>query len=206
MSPPESGRAHLGTIEEYVFALYSFPFSIFFSRSGLSNTDLNRDDESDDEPFVYNGRDAQPSGTESEEEEFVYNGRDAQPTGTESEEGEEEFVYPGAILANSSDEEHVAAPPQPHPSPAQLESLYAAASSGDLSLLKKLFRNALDAGDVEAFSLANDASTRTGFTALHAAASRGYLDIVTWCMSLDIYESMMRFLNLPSDRELWSYG
>ena len=76
------------------------------------------------------------------------------------------------------------APLQRHPSPAQLESLYAAASSGDLSLLKRLFRNALDTGDVEAFALANDASSRTGLTALHAAASRGFLDVVRWCKPL----------------------
>lgn len=76
-------------------------------------------------------------------------------------------------------------PPPTLPSPAQLESLYAAASSGDLLLLKRLFRNAVESNDVQQFSLANDASTRTGFTALHAAASRGYLDIVQWreCVS-----------------------
>ncbi|KAF8450386.1 hypothetical protein L210DRAFT_2385842 [Boletus edulis BED1] len=66
------------------------------------------------------------------------------------------------------------------PSPAQLEALSAAASQGDLALLKKLFDTALQSGDLEAFALANDASSRTGFTALHAAASRGYLDIVKW--------------------------
>ena len=67
-----------------------------------------------------------------------------------------------------------------HPSPAQLESLYAAASSGDLPLLKRLFKNALENAEVEPFNLANDASSRTGFTALHAAASRGYYDIAVW--------------------------
>ncbi|EKM59394.1 uncharacterized protein PHACADRAFT_249851 [Phanerochaete carnosa HHB-10118-sp] len=67
-----------------------------------------------------------------------------------------------------------------HPSPAQLESLQAAASSGDLALLQKLFRTALQTGEVEPFALANDASPRTGLTALHAASSRGYLDIVRW--------------------------
>lgn len=66
------------------------------------------------------------------------------------------------------------------PSPAQLEALSAAASQGDLALLKKLFITALQSGKLEAFALANDASSRTGFTALHAAASRGYLDIVEW--------------------------
>ncbi|KAH7887859.1 hypothetical protein F5I97DRAFT_1806415, partial [Phlebopus sp. FC_14] len=67
-----------------------------------------------------------------------------------------------------------------HPSPAQLEALSAAASAGDLALLKKLFATALQSGNIEAFALANDASSRTGLTALHAAASRGYLHIVKW--------------------------
>jgi hypothetical protein len=75
----------------------------------------------------------------------------------------------------------LAPPPQTHASPAQLEALYAAASSGDLTLLQRIIRNALQTGNVEPFSLVNDASSRTGLTGLHAAASRGYLDIVKWC-------------------------
>jgi hypothetical protein len=98
---------------------------------------------------------------------------------------EDEFVYPGVTaISNAQTETPLsphATPLQRHPSPAQLESLYAAASSGDLSLLQKLFRTALQTGDVEAFALANDASSRTGLTALHAAASRGFLDVVKWC-------------------------
>jgi hypothetical protein len=76
---------------------------------------------------------------------------------------------------------HLSSSRQVHPSPAQLESLYAAASSGDLHLLQRLFKNALENGNVEPFSLANEASSRTGFTALHAAASKGYYDTVVWC-------------------------
>jgi hypothetical protein len=71
-------------------------------------------------------------------------------------------------------------PPQTHASPAQLEALYAAASSGDLTLLQRIIRNASQTGNVEPFSLVNDASSRTGLTGLHAAASRGYLDVVKW--------------------------
>ncbi|KAJ7129810.1 ankyrin repeat-containing domain protein [Mycena epipterygia] len=100
------------------------------------------------------------------------------PQPVDDDEDDDEFVYPTSV--NQNPEETVTVPPPQHPSPAQLESLYAAASSGDLPLLKRLFRNALDGGNVEPFSLSNDASVRTGFTALHAAASRGYLDIVTW--------------------------
>ncbi|KAH9973097.1 hypothetical protein BGW80DRAFT_284870 [Lactifluus volemus] len=74
----------------------------------------------------------------------------------------------------------LAPPPQTHASPAQLEALYAAASSGDLTLLQRIIHNALQTGNVEPFSLVNDASSRTGLTGLHAAASRGYLDIVKW--------------------------
>lgn len=120
-------------------------------------------------------------------------------------------------------------PAQPHASPAQLEALYAAASSGDLPLLQRTINhsvnnasvsnylvdnasvdysvdstlvdrysvdnasvsnylvnnysvnNALQTGNLESFSLVNGASSRTGLTALHAAASRGYIDIVKWC-------------------------
>lgn len=72
-------------------------------------------------------------------------------------------------------------PAQPHASPAQLEALYAAASSGDLPLLQRIINNALHTGNVESFSLVNGASSRTGLTALHAAATRGYIDIVKWC-------------------------
>jgi ankyrin repeat protein len=68
------------------------------------------------------------------------------------------------------------------PSPAQLEALHASAFSGDLKLLQNLFRHAATNEDVEEFALANDASTRTGLTALHAAASRGHIDVVTWRM------------------------
>ncbi|KAL0070873.1 hypothetical protein AAF712_002094 [Marasmius tenuissimus] len=120
------------------------------------------------------------SSARSSPEHFSYPGAQA------DNDSDDEFVYPGTEEApsTSSKEEQVEEvaqpPPQPRPSPAQLESLCAAASSGDLPLLKKLFRNALDAGDVEAFSLANDASTRTGYTALHAAANKGHLNVIKW--------------------------
>jgi len=74
-------------------------------------------------------------------------------------------------------------PPRPlkrKPTQAQLEALHAAASSNDLRLLQDLFKNACQNEDVEEFALANDAAVRTGLTALHAAASRGYLEIVQW--------------------------
>ncbi|KAG6837980.1 hypothetical protein H0H93_008374 [Arthromyces matolae] len=116
----------------------------------------------------------------------------------EDDDDDENFVYPG-LSTSVEDEEvqstavlevnssttaevirgEVSRTPQP-PSPAQLESLYAAASTGDLPLLKQLFHNALNNGDVESFGLANNESSRTGLTALHAAASRGYLEIVKW--------------------------
>jgi hypothetical protein len=88
--------------------------------------------------------------------------------------GSDEFVYPGATEGAPSTAEMDLT--LTNPSPAQLEALYSAASSGDLSMLKKLFH-----GEVEAFALANDASIRTGLTALHVAASRGHTDIVRWC-------------------------
>lgn len=74
-------------------------------------------------------------------------------------------------------------PPRPlkqKPTQIQLEALYAAASSNDLRLLQDLFKDACQNEGVEEFALANDAAVRTGLTALHAAASRGYLEIVQW--------------------------
>lgn len=134
------------------------------------------DDEDSDEEFVYPG----VSEDVSAEETFVYH-----PDSTASSSHEPQRS-PSPPL-DVSQELEAPAPPivtvkpaQAHPSPAQLESLQAAASSGDLALLKKLFKTALQTGEVEPFALANDASPRTGLTALHAAASRGYLDIVKW--------------------------
>ncbi|KAJ7667874.1 ankyrin repeat-containing domain protein, partial [Mycena polygramma] len=103
----------------------------------------------------------------------------------DQDDDDDEFVYPGSsefVYPASDTNQTPSAPPVQHPSPAQLESIYAAASSGDLPLLQRLFRSAVESGNVEPFSLSNDASPRTGFTALHAAASRGYLDIVIWCI------------------------
>ncbi|KAH9899747.1 hypothetical protein C8Q73DRAFT_332880 [Cubamyces lactineus] len=77
-----------------------------------------------------------------------------------------------------------------HPSAAQLEALHAAAASGDLRRIQTEFRKAVRTDDVDPFELANDASPRTGLTALHAAASRGYLDIVKWRTYASIYLSV----------------
>ena len=66
------------------------------------------------------------------------------------------------------------------PSPAQLEAIYAAASSGDLGQLQRLFGIAWEESSVNAFALANDATSRTGLTPLHAASSRGHLDVAQW--------------------------
>lgn len=135
-------------------------------RSGLSDTHLHRSLSNGSEP-------TQEAASSNHSEE-----------GSDENSEDEEFVYPGTTSKSTTQEEETLsvplAPIQHHPSPAQLESLYAASSSGDLLLLKKLFRTALQSGDVEAFALANDASSRTGFTALHAAASRGFIDIVKW--------------------------
>ncbi|KAF6762357.1 hypothetical protein DFP72DRAFT_987653 [Ephemerocybe angulata] len=103
-------------------------------------------------------------------------------TTTSLTDDDEEFVYPGG---DSELPESAPIQQNSQPSPAQLESLYAAASSGDLPLLQRLFRHAIDTNNVQPFSLANDAASRTGFTVLHAAASRGYLDIVTWHKGAD---------------------
>lgn len=109
---------------------------------------------------------------------------------------EEEFIYPSKF--SNAESASIPAPLRSaEPSPAQLESLFAAASSGDLPLLQRLFKKASENGEVEAFALANCASTRTGFTALHAAASRGYHDIAVWRAHLFF---------LHSARLTWAYS
>ncbi len=182
-------RHTLGTIDEYVFN-----WSCLLSRLDVTHSTHNSQDAHGDE-----------------EEEFVYPGIgdvDAVSgvlpvpssdtiTSTPSPSGSQVAVpldssdlteYP-----SSNEALHETSPPrpdpnsspslsaQPHASPAQLEALYAAASSGDLPLLQRIINNALQTGNVESFSLVNGASSRTGSTALHAAASRGYIDIVKWC-------------------------
>ncbi|KAG6378849.1 hypothetical protein JVT61DRAFT_13129 [Boletus reticuloceps] len=144
--------------------------------------------EDDDEVFTYPADDYVHDG-----EEFVY--PDASTDTTQHQDSLIVSIYPlkaepsldSAVESATLVETAPSLPfPLPRtqvpsrPSPAQLEALSAAASQGDLALLKKLFDTALQSGDLEAFALANHASSRTGFTALHAAASRGYLDIVKW--------------------------
>ncbi|KAI0960004.1 hypothetical protein AcW1_004656 [Taiwanofungus camphoratus] len=119
---------------------------------------------------------------DSDDEEFVYPGASLDPP------EEAEFVYPGTpdhppIAEMKPQSLSVAASPIPTknpPSPADLEALHAAAVSGELKRVQNVFRNVIQSGDIESFALANDASPRTGLTALHAASSRGYLNIVKW--------------------------
>lgn len=163
------------------------------SDTQLSRTASDASDQSDEGGFTY-------PESDSEEEQFVYPatteetdavaGGGGAPSSEEvasstaDPEAEQEHIpaslpiVPVDVIASPVSSPVV--PAQPHPSPAQLEALSAAASSGDLSLLKKLFQTASQGGKLEAFALSNDASSRTGFTVLHTAASRGYLDIVKW--------------------------
>jgi hypothetical protein len=98
------------------------------------------------------------------------------------EDDDEEFVYPAAPPSMAHvDTKHISSTLHVHPSPALLESLYGAASSGNLPRLKGLFQDAQSTG-IEHFILANDTSSSpTGFTLLHLAASRGYYDMLVWC-------------------------
>ncbi|TFL05679.1 hypothetical protein BDV98DRAFT_229793 [Pterulicium gracile] len=185
-----SSAAHLTTIAE----------------SGLSDTQMSTPSSEPSSPteFTYPG-----TSTNTEEEEAAHESDD-----------EDQFVYPGAEDKDtvnelqpvvSSEAPQVQQPPaSPHPSPAQLESLYAAASSGDLPQLKRLFNSALDIGDCGAIPDLEDKEGETclhkaslnghlsilqyllpdradvhcrdadGWTALHNACSKGYLDIVRW--------------------------
>lgn len=197
----------LGPIQEYVL---SIPTSSFLttSRSGLSDAqpspppaDLASPAEADEEEVFTYPADDHNGGDEphdhDDDDEFVYP-ENSVDTATHPDS----LILSDDLLEHPSEAEHpqvsvvepttlVEASPSllsapllaqapSRPSPAQLEALSAAASQGDLVLLKKLFATALQGGNLEPFALANDASSRTGFTALHAAASRGYSDIVKW--------------------------
>ena len=133
------------------------------------------DDEDSEEEFVYPGVEDPPA-----EEAFVYHAESAASSIHQPSESPSPLRDVSPEPETSTQPVVEVKPAKVHPSPAQLESLQAASSSGDLELLKKLFRTALQTGEVEPFALANDASPRTGLTALHSAASRGYLDIVKW--------------------------
>jgi hypothetical protein len=100
----------------------------------------------------------------------------------EEDDGDEPFVYPGATEESPPVEDTQPVVTQPslvEHDPVQLEQIYSAAVSGDLPLLQDLFQSAIS-GNTEAFALANDASSRTGLTPLHGAASRGHLEVVKW--------------------------
>lgn len=148
---------------------------------------MHEDPESDEEEFVYPSARAPtpPNNTLEAHENHEDNvaAEQAEPLTTTSETAEAEVTSSPIVEA---------APPQPTPTPAQLEASFAASSSGDLNQLKSVFRNARETSFVEPFALANDASSRTGLTTLHVAASRGYLNIVTWCqyLSYDIKVSV----------------
>jgi hypothetical protein len=131
----------------------------------------------------------------SPNEQSISNGIGSSGSGDESDN---EFLYPGATEESEQSPQYQMPDvvSQPHPSPAQLEALYAAASAGDLVLLQRTLRSALASSDVGAFALANDASPRTGLTALHAAASRGYVDIVKWRKHIGL--SGIQWLMMPS--------
>lgn len=85
--------------------------------------------------------------------------------------------------SHSSERSH----PPAHATAAQLEALYSAGLSGDLDKLRTLLEAATSSGDFETFALVNDASPRTGLTVVHAAASRGRLNVLEWCTwTLDV--------------------
>lgn len=144
---------------------------VTLDRSGLSDTQLPISFSGRTSPTLFSDENSTPPSEESDDEAFIYPGAGAH-------DGDEPLP-PGGVRTPTQ------------ASPAQLEALYSAASSGDLSDLKKRFNTSLQTGDVEAFALANDASSRTGLTALHAAASRGYIDIVQWCKSLNLLKKLV---------------
>ena len=127
---------------------------------------------------------------DSDEEEFVYPGDSASSPRSltpplQFEEAPSPPPFSEHSIPSRNPSEH---PPSTKKTPTleQLEDLHAASASGDLKRVQSVFGRAVEVGEVDPFALANDASPRTGLTATHTAASRGFLDIVKWCMSLRI--------------------
>ncbi|KAI0068941.1 hypothetical protein BV25DRAFT_67095 [Artomyces pyxidatus] len=170
------------------------PFT--FARNG--DAEEEEEEEEDEEEFVYPGAaEEEDSGATSAPSEVpaTHAGAAEPASGVSSTHLDAPSTSaPGAMLTEASPVSPLPPPPSaavstadvsptPPPrqaSPAQLEALYAAASSGDLPLLERTIRNASQSANVEPFSLVNGASSRTGLTALHAAASRGFAEIVQW--------------------------
>jgi hypothetical protein len=143
---------------------------------------------------------ASNTGLDLKNDVFVYRTNEASGAhkhggngGPEEGDDEEDFVYPGGAGTSEPmrpDPVPIVdfTPPEPLAPPArasasQLESVYNAASSGNLLQLQRLFESVRDETGIEAFALANDATSRTGLTPLHATASRGHTELVKWRMS-----------------------
>lgn len=148
---------------------------------------------------------------EEEEEEFVYE-EPTHDTPHTSEEGEDEedfryTVSPIVETALRSD-----SPPAVSLSHAtqvstdQLASILAAATLGNISSFQRQFETIIGRTNLTPFTLANEASPRTGFTALHVASSKGHLDIVKWRKLLLCFASFCQFVSFFSCRRLWCNG
>ncbi|KAF8493509.1 hypothetical protein JB92DRAFT_2796883 [Gautieria morchelliformis] len=165
----------LGTVEE------SGLLDVQFSGNTSLEISSGKDSPHADAENIREG-DSAEDGEGDDEGEFTYEDSSIdrrQPS------DEEDFRYPVSPLVETQlqlapQQPLETLPPPVQPSSAQLEAIFAAASAGDLPLLQKLFETALSQGDTQAFSLANDATSRTGLTALHAAASRGHAATVRW--------------------------
>ncbi|KAG8901712.1 hypothetical protein FRC00_005116 [Tulasnella sp. 408] len=133
---------------------------------------------------VHDDANTQVAEEEDDEEEFRYPGAETPPAPASPTFQPEPVISPPFEPRVVSQEPSTLEPLPPRlqlgPSSAQLESVAKAATSGDLEELQTLFRTIMDETGCEAFVLANDHAPRTGLTALHHAASRGYLAIVQW--------------------------
>ena len=156
-------------------------------------------DDSDDEEFVYPGVSDSPASTSPSALPVAEDIPPAQPSPPRAGTPTPEPLVKAFVQKPQSP-----VPSKSHPSAAQLEALHAAAASGDLRRVQTEFRKTVRSDDVEPFELANDASPRTGLTALHAAASRGWLDIVKWRTCLRFIHRFSAFPNAYySGGRLW---
>ena len=145
---------------------------------------------------VHNELDHDNDNDDDDDEEFRYpdvpeHGERLEAVETQNDDEDDEFAYPGSpehhqvkLALSPQAKLELPEPFKPvHPSPAQLEQVYAAGLSGNLDLVQRLIHNATSSGEFEPFALVNDASPRTGLTVVHACASRGHLETLKWCKS-----------------------
>ncbi|GJJ07266.1 hypothetical protein Clacol_001466 [Clathrus columnatus] len=161
------------------------------SSQSLSNGKANygefRHDDLDRKNQEDNTEDGDKEEEEEEEEEFIYEQSMDRVTPPLSEEGDDDaeaFKYAVSPIAEtvprSDSPPAVSLSQSIQVSAAQLTSILAAAAVSNFSSFQSQFEAIISHTNVTPFTLANEASPRTGLTVLHVASNKGHLDTLKW--------------------------